>query len=146
VTVGRSYGNVIFWTPGFNRPSYGNGAIGTWSAAEYTSTNAKIYNNVFANLTNALNGGLGIKSGNNVAYNNLWYNCNKPRLNGVSHDYNSFFSCADNSAVSGEPHAQVATGNPFVDVVRRNFRLWHMAPGLKLNSPYDKDADGKLMR
>jgi hypothetical protein len=137
------YGNVIFFSPGYTGDKFGNGAIATWTHPQHFSTNVKIYNNVFANLGNALNGGLGLKPGNNVAYNNLWYKCDRPRLNGASHDYNSFFSCLENSA-SGEAHAQIANGNPFVDLANKNFRLVAgTAPGLKLNQPYDKDADGK---
>ncbi len=139
------YGNVIFFSPGYTGDKFGNGAIATWTHPQHFSTNVKIYNNVFANLGNALNGGLGLKPGNNVAYNNLWYKCDRPRLNGVSHDYNSLFSCLENNAVSGEAHAQIATGNPFVDIVNKNFRpVIGTAPGLKLNQPYDKDADGKI--
>lgn len=139
------YGNVIFWTPGFNRRTYGNGAIGTWTQAPFFSTNVKIYNNVFANLADATNGGLNLKSGNNIAYNNLWYNCARPRLYGAAHDYNSFFACADNSELSGEAHAQIEAGNPFVELAQKNFRLTAgTAPGLKLSAVYEKDADGKI--
>src|SRR5262245_40996904 len=72
------YGNVIFFTPGYTGDKFGNGAIATWSKPEYYTTNVKIYNNVFANLGDALNGGIGLKPGNNVAYNNLWYKCDRP--------------------------------------------------------------------
>jgi len=138
------YGNVIFWNPGFNRLTYGHGAIGTWPQTQFFSRNVKIYNNVFVNLTNATNGGISLKDGNNVAYNNLWYNCARPRMYGVSHDYNSLYSCSDNSSVSGEAHAQIVAGNPFVDVANKDFRLIAgTAPGLNLSSPYDKDPENK---
>ena len=139
------YGNVIFWTPAFNRSTYGNGAIGTWSQPQYFSTNARIYNNVFANLTDALNGGLGLKDGNNVAHNNLWYNVARPRLNGASHDYNACFACVDTSSISGEAHGQVGAGNPFEDLANKHFRLvTGTAAGLGLSSPYDRDPDGNI--
>ncbi len=139
------YGNVIFFTPGYTGDKFGNGAIATWSAAEHYTTNVKIYNNVFANLGDALNGGLGLKPGNNVAYNNLWYKCDRPRMNGVSHDYNSLYDCDDNSAVSGEAHGQVLTGHPFMNLATKNLRLGvGTAPGLKLNSPYEQDPEGRI--
>jgi len=138
------YGNLFFWTPGFSRSTFGNGVIGTWSQVEYYSRNVRVYNNTFANITGALNGGLGLKDGGNVAYNNLWYNVDRPRLYGVTHDYNAAFASAETSSFTTEAHMQVTSGDPFRNSGSRDFTL--RAPttqGMTLPSPYNTDVLGR---
>lgn len=133
------YGNVT-WDAG-GGGTLGNGSFCTWTG--YTVTNAKIYNNTFVDLNGA--GGLGFQSGNignnNVAYNNLWYNCSSVTHSGLDTvDYNWYASV---SPEQDEPNVQNESSDPFDDYANDDFHISaETDDGLTLMSPYNTDLDG----
>ena len=129
------YGNIFFLTSGFE--GVGNGTITSWG--DETFTNAKVYNNTFYNLKGLPGIAWYNTSTGNVAYNNLWYNCENFRLKLLEdHDYNALES------TQGEDHEQILQASPFVNEANYDFRLISgTAPGMTLGSEYNIDMIGK---
>jgi hypothetical protein len=138
INDGRYYNNVFVNVSGTN---------GVWKG---TSSGAiidtLIYGNTFVNVTGPIlyqnNAGLGRGAGN-VMTNNLLYRCNalyeQAGGGAIAHAYNALFD----SGTIAETGVQIATGDPFVDAARGDYRLRSAtAPGQALPAPYDRDADG----
>lgn len=131
------YGNTFYCSS--ERYNVSNGTI--CNTSRDTNTYMYIYNNTFVNI-NRVVGGTGIffvNGSNNIAYNNLVYNCSRFLLYGIEHDYNWFY----NSGPQREPHMESGVENPFVDYANRDYRLaGPTRQGLPLPSPHDKDPGG----
>ncbi len=133
------YGNTFFHTPGFSG-AIGNGTIATWQ--EIYNKNVKVHNNTFVGIKGTI-AGLnfpGTSSTGNEAYNNLWHGCQRVGTAGFTHDYNYF---SDNVWATSEPNGQYASGSPFVDVSRYDFRLQEATKaGKTLADMYGTDMTG----
>lgn len=133
------YGNVIYHPPD-DVWSGGNGFIGSWTVSGFNDV--LVYNNTFIGVTDMPTlGELATNPQRNVAYNNLFYNCNAPNFTLFqTHDYDGFYSSGNNA---GESNGQVGTGNPFVNISGLDFHLTaHTTAGITLAAPYDVDPDG----
>ncbi|MGH7453453.1 MAG: right-handed parallel beta-helix repeat-containing protein, partial [bacterium] len=108
-----------------------------------SAENWKIYNNTIVNVGGLWSGFRFDAGSNNVAYNNLWYNCVRTAHSRVTISHSWYYNTqndGDNVAV------QMGTGNPFVDLANENFHLAAATQNGKadLGSPYNADADGKI--
>jgi hypothetical protein len=132
------YGNVFFRSDVSGLIRVLNDASNNASAQNW-----KIYNNTMANIT-GLWSGIRIDAGsNNVAYNNLWYNCVRAAHTGITISKSWYCNTqrdGDNVAV------QIGAGNPFVDLANEDFRLSSATSSGKndLGSPYNVDAYGNI--
>lgn len=139
------YGNIFQWTVDFGGTS-NNGAIGSWSSdSTYYAKDIKVYNNTFVDLKSGGSGKIFpiYKSLSNVvAYNNLWYNSPSVAFGGaVKHDYNWFKN--SNEGKISESNMQVGSGDPFVSLSGKDFRLRASTKtGTSLSSPFNIDMLG----
>lgn len=138
----RIYGNV-FYNTGSGWSNNANGLIGGWTGGSgedcYT---LRIYNNSFINCTGTIFTDFITRSGDNIAKNNLFYNCDSPNYADIgTHDYNHYIN-------SGGTHSETngtsaTSGDPFVSYSTLNFRLsGATTAGETLASPYDVDMYG----
>jgi hypothetical protein len=139
------YGNVFLYNYDipFNRDGLGDGAIAVIN--EQIPRNWKIYNNAFINLpglSSRITLGLEMGGGsNNVAYNNLWYDCSTANHWGVTADYNYYINTNHDS----EPNEQVGSSDPFVDWINGDYHLkTPTESGFSLSSPYNVDMDSVI--
>src|SRR3989344_8055785 len=135
------YGNIFYWP--FEWRFTDNGSIATLNPGNGGKIhNLKVFNNTFVNMFSGLNSGINMYTGgnNNVVYNNIFYV--KPGASvsisfaGVTHNNNWFF----NAGKQSEPNIQIGSGDPFVSIANKDFRLTQAtAQGLALQSPFNKD-------
>jgi hypothetical protein len=88
--------------------------------------------------------GIRIDAGsNNVAYNNLWYNCVRTAHSGVTISQSWYYNTQRDS---DDKDVQIGAGNPFVDLANEDFRLSSATSSGKsdLGSPYNVDAYGNI--
>ncbi len=127
----KIYGNI------FKDNDSGNGIITGTSAGNLVSP--EVYNNTFINCSS---GGWigGNTTGTPLVYNNLIYNMNASLA--VAGDYNAYYSA---TSVPAEPHKQVGTGSPFVNLATGDLRLsGPTQAGYALASPYGVDVTGAV--
>lgn len=133
------YGN-IFYKPAGAKWDQANGVIGGWTGGNGEKFgNVSVYNNTFINVDQESLSTFPRISPNNVAYNNLFYNCNSPDFSKFgTHNYNQFIN---SGGTHGETNGTSATsGDPFVNLAGLDFRLKaNTAAGTPLASPYNSD-------
>jgi hypothetical protein len=137
------YGN-IFYKSTWNFDG-GNGVIGGWTGGnDEDYYGLRIYNNAFVNITGMLIfTNFQIRYGDNIAYNNLFYNCNSPSYGTIpTHDYNHYIN---SGGAHSESHGTSgASGDPFVNYVGLDFGLKaNTEPGGDLGAPYNIDPLGR---
>jgi len=141
------YGNVFYRIPGAPWDNCCNGLVGGWAGGNGEDFyNARIYNNTFINVsgstvfTNFI-----IRSGDNIANNNLFYNTTATidYSNIQTHNYSHYIA---SGGTRGEANGTSATsGDPFVDYVNYNFSLRSTtAAGETLPSPFNTDMFGNV--
>lgn len=143
------YGNLAFETG--NHPTrataISDGIFGNWlgkDQSQFGSSNCKIYNNTFVDISSVSNVGIPLYSGEsgNEVYNNLWigWTGTLSFLGAQTHDYNGF---SDSNARS-EAHAQTSMPTTiFLDYGSQDFTLAAATDaGTTLASPYNTDMDG----
>ncbi len=136
------YGN-IFYKPAGASWEAANGVIGGWTGGHgELFTNCFIYNNTFINIDQESLSTFPEVSGGNVAYNNLFYNCQSPNFAKFAvHDYNEFID-------SGNEHSEAngvssSGGNRFINLINMNFKpKAATAAGISLPSPFNIDPLG----
>ncbi len=122
----------------FNNVTVGNGII-TGTSAGYLN-NAEVYNNTFINCIVATQTPLNTPGSGNIAYNNIFYNM-QAQINFATHDYNAFFSTLNDYP---EAHKQTGSGSPFANISGGDFHLFAATQaGTMLSSPYNVDMDRK---
>lgn len=136
------YGNVFFETGTPDHGGTSNGAVADWTGN--LSTNVRVHNNTFINLTGINNGiNFGDSGGTNEAFNNIFYNCETVTLSGVVHDYSLWSEGIDYRG--NDEHGQTIDYDPFVNSARGNAHLTDPTePGITLPTPFDRDAEGEL--
>ena len=141
------YGNVFIDTGAPTVGTISNGLVTERSAGASTS-NVKFYNNTIVGIR-GLATGLRFFSGsstNNVAQNNIWWNCENVSLPiSESHNYfgeNCTFLSPTQPATL-DPTDQVdVPGDPFMDSANGDFRLVAgTAAGFALGAPFNIDPD-----
>lgn len=157
------YGNVFYRNEYTIKARHG--AIGTWSYSENNyfidvcpdkicSKNHKIYNNTIFNGQSDIGADNIFPLGQCVnceARNNLWnnspgfyriFNPTKPEAFTDSvHSHNAFFD--SNGDSFEEDTKQVSTGNPFVNLLAKDYRLTKPTnDGYHLSEPFNKDMFG----
>jgi hypothetical protein len=121
------------------------GVIGVLNDASNTTSaeNWKIYNNTMVNI-GGLWSGFRIEAGNNnVAYNNLWYNCVRTAHHRITISHSWYYDTQnDGDSIA----VQMGTGNPFVNLANEDFHLSSPTQNGKADfgSPYNVDTDGKI--
>ncbi|WP_413937057.1 hypothetical protein [Nitrospira sp. BLG_1] len=129
------YGNIVsggFYTNGIVSALSGGGIISDLKFFNNTIVNASVYNAGFLYLE---------RGSNNQIYNNLYYaNTSMPvNMQGI-HDYNWFY----NAGAQSETHIQNGSGNPFINLASKDFRLLaSTTSGISLASPFNIDLTGK---
>lgn len=137
------YGNV-FYRPSGSTWSDANGVIGGWAGGGNEDCyGLRIYNNTFININiSHIFTNFQIRYGDNIAYNNLFYNDTSPQYDTIpTHDYNHYIN---SGGTHSETHGTSATsGDPFVDYVNLDFRLKaDTTAGTSLPSPFNLDLLG----
>ena len=131
------YGNV-FYKPANAVWGRANGVIGGWTSnSEFR--NAIVYNNTFINIDQQSLSTLPQVFSGNMAFNNIFYNCESPDFSKfTSHDYNHFIN---SGGTHGETNGTSSlSGNPFVNVVALDFRLLAAtAKAFTLPPPFNSD-------
>lgn len=137
------YGNV-FYKPDGASWDRANGLIGGWTGGNGEEfRNAIVYNNTFVNVDQqSLSTFPNVYSGN-VAYNNVFYNSQSPDFSRFgTHNYNHFIN---SGGTHSEPNGtSAASGDPFVSITGRDFRLKAGTPaGIQLQAPFNVDPLAK---
>jgi hypothetical protein len=140
------YGNVFFQSGEAPCRSVSDGIVATGDNKDSTLATVKFYNNTMANITG--NAGLRLVtpiSKGALAFDNLFYHCPFVEMVNVMHDYNTFVDCDSVYDLQGwGAHSEIAKGNPFVDLVGKDFRLMAAtAAGYVMPFPYNTDLYGK---
>jgi hypothetical protein len=141
----RVYGNVFYRATGATWSSDANGIIGSWaggSGEDYY--NARIFHNTFIGIPGArVFTDFIIRSGDNEASNNLFYNVSAgiDYADIQTHDYSHYINSGGTHSEANSTSA--ASGDPFVDYVNLDFRLTaNTASGLSLSAPFNVDMLG----
>lgn len=127
------YGN-IFINGSTGRPSISAGG-------EQGFFNVRAYNNTFINQYHA--GVHGSNGSGNIAFNNVFYNCEMMYFANCDHYYNWYYGSGD--LWEPEDNYQIGTGNPFLDYENGNYRLISATePGMSLSGFNNLDPDGTV--
>src|SRR4030067_934404 len=136
------YGN-IFYRPLGATWNNANGVIGGWTGSNGQDCyGMRIYNNTFINVNIRIFTDFMWRSGDNIVYNNIFYNSNPPGYSNIqTHDYNHYIN---SGTTQGEANGtSAASGNPFVDFANLNFMLSAATTaGITLPSPFNSDLLG----
>jgi hypothetical protein len=137
------YGNVFYNISG-DTWNYSNGCIGGWTGGGgedcYTM---RIYNNTFIDISGKIFTDFIIRSGDNIAYNNLFYNSGNIGYADIqTHDYNHYINSGGTYSEANGTSA--ASGDPFVGYTALDFALLAATTAGKndLGSPYNIDPLG----
>jgi hypothetical protein len=137
------YGNVFYYPSGETWQG-GNGLIGGWTGGNHEDCyGMRIYNNTFINIPIAPFTDFQLRYGDNIAYNNLFYNSTSPRYGTIpTHDCSHYIN---SGGVHSESHGTSgASGDPFVNYVGLDFGLKaNTEPGADLGAPYNIDPLGR---
>jgi hypothetical protein len=136
------YGN-IFYKPDNVSWEGGNGVIGGWTGGNGEDTyGLRIYNNTFINVNIIPFTDFQLRAGDNVAYNNLFYNSKSPSYSTITtHNFNDYINSGGTHSEANSTSA--TSGDPFVNFVGLDFRLKaDTIGGTTLASPFNTDALG----
>jgi len=145
----KVYGNLFFHTTLASNQGIGQGCVGTWTG--YSVTNAQVYNNTAVDLrlapdTNTTGIYFSNTSSNtgNVAYNNIFYNCEALSLDTyLTHSYNAFSNASSGSLAESGTGQYNISSSIFTNYANDIFTLSTSTdPGMTLSAPYNTDMLG----
>jgi len=145
----KVYGNLFFHTTLSSNQGIGQGCVATWTG--YSVTNAQVYNNTAVDLrlapdTNTTGIYFSNSSSNtgNVAYNNIFYNCEDVSLDTyLTHSYNAFSNASSGSLAETGTGQYNLSSSIFTNYANDIFTLASSTdPGMTLSAPYNTDMLG----
>lgn len=154
------YDNLFYWTTDNASMNGGNRAIGGLDSGSGGYSYIRVYNNTFYNIhdtsaANILSDFGDWTTGNNTAYNNLWYNCDGLNAvcneTGTTGDYNWYYDTPNYS--TRQTNDVSGTADPFTAAETYDFTLNTTAgggitardAGKDLSTIFTTDYAGKTM-